>query len=102
MFANARANVPLPPVFASDAEGTSGWPRTDLALDGTAEGAGLTLMACGVALEEIVRVTGKAPFAIERRFTWSGTRTEPCNTSPLPPSSSCNVVQRVVYPVNAP
>lgn len=104
-FGQGKANVPLPPVFLPSNDAgvvTVGWPRTDLSLAGTPEGNGQHIVSCGVAVEQVTRVTATAPLAIEREFTWTGTRTEPCNTLPTPPPSGCHVVQQIVYPMDVP
>lgn len=105
LFGEGRANVPLPPVFAQSADAgavAEAWARTDLNLNGTPQGKGQRIVACAVAVEQVARVTALAPFTIERDFTWTGTRSEPCNTLPMPPPSGCHVVQQVVYPVDVP
>jgi hypothetical protein len=104
LFGKGKANIPLPPVFplSKDSGVLSMSQRTDVDLDGTPLGQGLQILSCGVALEAVTRVTGTSPLAVERDFTWTGTRSDPCNTDPPPPPSSCHVVQRVVYPVDAP
>jgi len=100
LFGNGKANVPLAPVFAS--ETGTGMARTDVDLDGTPMGKGQKIVMCGVAREAVTRVTGTAPFTIEREFTWTGTRIDPCNWSPPVPPSACHVVQRIVYPLDVP
>jgi hypothetical protein len=105
VFGAGTANVPLPPVFAEQADAgveTRGWQRTDVALDGTPSGVGSRIVACGLTAEVVTRVTGTAPLAIERKLTWTGTRTATCDVYPTPPPSGCLVEQRVVYPVDAP
>ena len=104
-FDGERANAPVPPVFAPSTDGDAGSPRmgrTDVRLDGSPSGEGLRIAMCGVTQETVTRMTGSSPFTIERRFTWSGTRTEPCAIAPSPPPSACVVVQRVIYPVDVP
>lgn len=99
-FGSGRANIPVPPVFAT-ASDAGDWPRTEVALDGSAVGAGAKIVSCNVTLEAVSRVTATTPRTVERDLTWTGTRSDPCNSEPAPAPSSCHVVQRIVYPVDA-
>lgn len=104
-FGGGRANVPVPPVFDASRDttiGLKGLGHIDLALDGTPEGVGATLLSCGTESTIVSRVVSRSPLVVERQFTWRGTRTTPCDTSPTPPPSACRVVQRITYAVDAP
>jgi hypothetical protein len=103
-FGRGGANVPLPPVFADESPlADAPWPRQDLRLDGTPSGVGKRIVYCEATVQNVIRVTATAPLTIEREQTWTEppSPNEACLSRPTV-VPNCRVVQRVVYPVDAP